>query len=370
MATTAEKIPWIETPLIKSQRLSEIAEWFIPQPITPTSPSQVQAHKVSSNIFLKLENLQPSGSFKSRGIGNFMLAALHRHQDPVHFYCSSGGNAGLACVHAAVTLKCPATIVVPLSTSAFMVEKLRAAGAEDVVQTGESWAEADRHLREVLMAEAGEGAVYVPPFDAEEIWEGNATMVGEILEQLEGVGRHYPLTRDEAGNGVNGAENNPGSLPDAIICSVGGGGLMNGICQGIDSAGLSSRTKVIAMETFGADSLNQAIKKKELVTLPGITSIATSLGARTYGLRDMVVSSVASDTAAVEACRRIAEEQRLLVEVACGVCLTPIYDGSLATLLPNLQPAFNVVVVVCGGSNISLEILAEYVKKFPYEGRS
>ncbi len=51
-----------------------------------------------SNIYLKLENLQPSGSFKSRGVGNLMFrAAKASSQDDIHFYCSSGGNAGLAC---------------------------------------------------------------------------------------------------------------------------------------------------------------------------------------------------------------------------------------------------------------------------------
>ncbi len=253
-----------------------------------------------------------------------------------------------------------------------MVEKLRTAGASNVIQEGETWAEADKYLREVLMAEAkqsdegGETAVYVPPFDAQDIWDGNSTVVEEILEQLKEAEKHYKIAKDES---------TPSApvLPDVIICSVGGGGLLNGICQGIDKAGLSSQVKVIAMETLGADSLSQSIKKKELITLPGITSIATHLGARRVsakafenGLRDMVVSDVAPDAAAVEVCRRIADEQRLLVEPACGVCLVPIYDGSLSRLVPGLRPESNVVVVMCGGSAISLEILADFVERYPY----
>ncbi|KAF3348092.1 hypothetical protein VdG2_03818 [Verticillium dahliae VDG2] len=70
------KLPWIETPLISSPELSRAA---------------------GCNILLKLENLQPSGSFKSRGVGNLVLRAVAASASAdVHFYCSSGGNAGLA----------------------------------------------------------------------------------------------------------------------------------------------------------------------------------------------------------------------------------------------------------------------------------
>ena len=300
----------------------------------------------------------------------------------IHFYSSSGGNAGLGCVHAAVTLGYPATIVIPLSTTSFMKERLLAAGATNVIQQGESWAEADKYLREVVMVNAAQSSgrretpVYVPPFDAQEIWDGNATIVEELLRQLQGMDKHYRLNSKERNEKTESytMEGNTDAfrvLPDVIICSVGGGGLLNGICQGIDKAGLSSTVKVIGMETLGAASLTQAIQKKELVTLPEITSIATSLGARTvsskaleYGLRDMVTTQVVADAAAVEACRRIAEEQRLLVEPACGVCVAPIYDRTLNELVPNLKPESNVVVVMCGGSNISMEILADYVKKY------
>ena len=319
-----------------------------------------------------------------RGIGNFLLAALRRHQNknvgddgiaqrPVHFYSSSGGNAGLGCVHSAVVLGCPATIVVPLSTSPFMVAKLRAAGASDVIQCGETWAEADKHLREVIIANIApddqELPVYVPPFDAQDIWDGNATLVPELVHQLRRMDKHQQVN-----DGEEKCEKSSRFEPDVIICSVGGGGLFCGICQGIDEAGLSSSVRVIAMETAGADSLSQAVERRELVTLPGITSIATSLGARTvcskaleYGLRDMITTQVVTDATAVHACRRFADEQKLLVEPACGVCMVPIYDGTLRTMVPTLKSDSNVVVVVCGGENISLDILAGYVEKYCHE---
>ncbi|OAA70574.1 serine family amino acid catabolism-related protein [Cordyceps fumosorosea ARSEF 2679] len=339
------KIPYIETPLIKSANLSRIA---------------------GCNVYLKLENLQPSGSFKSRGIGHFMVQQLAtlRAAGPSapspHFYSSSGGNAGLACVHAARTLGCRATVVVPLSTTPFMVDKLRAAGAADVVRVGASWQEADDHLTGTLMPAAaaagdGETPVYVPPFDAQGIWDGNAGIAREAAAQLAASSQHYP--------------NDSSGVVDAIVCSVGGGGLFAGIMQGVEGLGVDGkRTRVVAVETEGADSLHRAVRAGELVTLPGITSLATSLGARRVCARALecalagnVVTAVLPDAEAIRACRRFADEERLVVELACGVCPAIIYTGKIRELVPGLDENSNVVIVVCGGSNMSYDIMDKYM---------
>ncbi|KAH6611105.1 serine family amino acid catabolism-related [Trichoderma cornu-damae] len=342
------KVPYIETPLIKSATLSEAA---------------------GCNVFLKLENLQPSGSFKSRGIGNCMvakLAARGADASKAHFYCSSGGNAGLACVHAAVTLGGRATIVVPLSASAFMVDKLRRAGAADVIQRGASWQEADDYLTGTLMEQAragGDVAIYVPPFDAQEVWDGNAGISHEIARQIPTMTRHYPVSVDGASD--HDATARIGNV-DAIVCSVGGGGLFSGVMQGLDDLSMN-QTRVVAVETLGADSLYQAVQQRELVTLPAITSLATSLGARTvcrraleYGLREQVSTVVLSDAEAIAACKRFASEERFLVELSCGVCPAVVYGGKLKELVPGLNENSVVVLVICGGSNISYEMLEQY----------
>ncbi|KAH7092368.1 tryptophan synthase beta subunit-like PLP-dependent enzyme [Paraphoma chrysanthemicola] len=317
--------PWRETPLIHSRILSQHA---------------------GCQIYLKLENLQPSGSFKSRGIGNFLLTHLASTPNPsaIHFYTSSGGNAGLACVSAAITLGTAATIVVPLTTSAYMIAKLRAAGAQDVLQVGDSWVEADTHLREVVIPEAkakGEESVYVPPFDAQEVWDGHATLVEEVVQQLDGE-------------------------MDALVCSVGGGGLFSGIMQGLEKAGLGA-TKVVAVETDGAHSLALSLQEGRLATLPAITSIATSLGARTVARRafehaqkENVQSVVLKDEDAIEGCVRFADDERIMVEPACGVSLALCYGGKLKKFVPHLKAESKVVIVVCGGSNISADLLAKW----------
>ncbi|CAK7220555.1 catabolic L-serine/threonine dehydratase [Sporothrix curviconia] len=345
--------PWVETPCLYSTALSKTA---------------------GCNIYLKLENHQPSGSFKSRGIGNLMVRAaakaseLSGGQASVHFYCSSGGNAGLACATAARGLGSPATIVVPTSTSPYMVGKLREI-CDDVRVHGANWAAADQHLREEVMGKAVPGVVtpvYVPPFDHPDIWDGAASLVEEVSRQLP-VGVH----------------------PDAFVCSVGGGGLLCGLMQGMEQVygkEAAYATKMLAVETAGAESLAASVAAGELVTLPGISSIATSLGCsrvaeQTYQWYcqrpKAVVPEVVSDAAAVDAIVHFLDDTRLLVEPACGAALAPLYtkaspDSSMSLLRQSLGAGMsdvawaehNVVMVVCGGSNISLDILAGFRERF------
>jgi L-serine/L-threonine ammonia-lyase len=288
-----------------------------------------------------------------------MAKALLQHgsDKPIHFYCSSGGNAGLACVTAANTLQRPATIVVPQLTPVRMVQKLKVLGA-NVVQIGKHWLEADTYLRETLLAR-DENGVYVHPFDHKDVWEGHSSMVDEIEEQMTGVGGY-----------------------DAVVCSVGGGGLFCGIMQGLErngrlrgsdtSRGDARAIQVLAAETIGADSLHASMVKGELTRIPAITSIAISLGATQvakqafeWAQRPEVLSHILPDAKAAMACVSFADDERIIVESACGAALSVAYDGSLKTMLyPQVSNEEyvkkNVVLIVCGGSNITLQILEKY----------
>ncbi|KAF2725407.1 tryptophan synthase beta subunit-like PLP-dependent enzyme [Polychaeton citri CBS 116435] len=338
--TRTERRPWRETPLVESCNLTKAA---------------------GCRIFLKLENLQPSGSFKSRGIGNFCQQTLNRseHPDKVHFYSSSGGNAGLACVHAANTLGRPSTVVVPTSTKPHMVDKIKAAGASEVIQTGAHWSEADAYLREQLMARAeasGEQPVYVHPFNHDDTFAGHSTMIDEISKQLAAQGE---------------------DAPDAVVCSVGGGGLLTGVSQGVERQGEGwAKTQIVAVETEGANALAASLEAGELVTLPGITSLATSLGAvrvvdHAFQVADKgsetgrVSSVVLSDAEAAMGCWRLADEERILVELACGVSVALCFGSRLEKALGRpVRPDDKVVMVVCGGSNISTDMMEAYKAQF------
>ncbi|KAI4729472.1 tryptophan synthase beta subunit-like PLP-dependent enzyme [Aureobasidium sp. EXF-10728] len=318
--------PWAWTPLIESRPLSEAA---------------------GCRVFLKLDNLQPSGSFKSRGVGNYVLQRAAERisaagvPNSTHFYAASGGNAGIACVHAARTLGYPATVVVPKSAKPVMIAKIWAMGVKQVIQHGSTIAEAQEYILNTLLP-ADPIGVFVPPFDHQDIWDGNATVMQEIASQL-------------------------GDKPDVVVCSVGGGGLLNGIMQELDHKKWNDDVQVLAMETKGADSLSQSLIAGQIVTLPRITSAATSLGVvrvaeKTfeYAQRPNVTSVVLTDDEAAKGCCLLAEHERMMVELTVGVNVPVCFDGFLQSLLANkktITKDSKVVLVVCGGNDISLDML-------------
>jgi L-serine/L-threonine ammonia-lyase len=114
---------------------------------------------------------------------------------------------------------------------------------------------------------------------------------------------------------------------------------------------------VLAAETHGADSLAQSVAAGQRITLPAITSVATSLGARQvcaqafeWTVRHAVHPVVVTDAQALAACRQFLDDQRLLVEPACGAAL-----ASLDAVPAQLHAAQRVLVVVCGGVTASAE---------------
>ena len=257
-------------------------------------------------------------------------------------------------MHAARDLGRPCTVVVPHSTKPHMIAKLYAAGATEVVQHGESWFEADRFLRQTFI-EGHEGNVYVPPFDHVDVWEGAGGMITEIERQL--------------GNGEGGFP------ADVVVCSVGGGGLLNGVVEGLEKClakGEKGRdVRVVAVETEGANALAHSLREGRLSSLKSITSQATSLGALRVAEKAfenavsppkgvVVESIVGSDAVAARGVLRLADEMRLQVELACGISLEVAVNGRLKEVVPDLNAQTKVVVVVCGGSNISADMIAEY----------
>jgi L-serine/L-threonine ammonia-lyase len=278
-------------------------------------------------VWLKMEALQPCGSFKLRGIGH--ACEVHASRGARRFLSSSGGNAGLAVAYAGRRLGLPVTVVVPESTLERPRELIRAQGAELLVH-GASWMEANARVMELLR----EGDAFLHPFDDPLLWEGHATLV----EELEC------------------------DRPDAIVLSVGGGGLLCGVIRGLHERGWGG-VPVLAVETGGADSLAQAIARGEPVELPAITSLATSLGARRvcerarewasqYPLKSVVVS----DLRAVEACLAFARELRVIVEPACGAALSVALDPDE----PALLGARDVLAIVCGGVGATFEQLLRW----------
>ncbi|XP_036607206.1 serine dehydratase-like [Trichosurus vulpecula] len=298
--------------------------------VTPLLESCALSVVAGTTVFLKLENVQPAGSFKIRGIGRFCQEMAKKGCK--HLVCSSGGNAGVAAAYAARKLGIPVTIVLPTNASPTVLQRLEREGAE-VQMVGKVWDEADLKAQELVKRD---GWVSVHPFDHPLIWEGHGSMIHELKDTL-------------------------GTRPGAIILSVGGGGLLAGVVAGMKEVGWQD-VPIIAMETRGADSFNQTIQAGRVVTLPDITSLAKCLGAKTVCARALecarecqIISELVDDEEAVEAVERFLDDERLLVEPACGASLAAIYSGCLGRLQAEGRLSSSlgsVVVIVCGGNGI------------------
>jgi L-serine/L-threonine ammonia-lyase len=302
---------------------------------TPLLPHDALSAALGKAVLLKLESLQPSGSFKLRGIGRMCQRAVEAGAR--RLVCPSGGNAGFAAAVAGRSLGVTTTILVPQTTPESVRRQIAALGAEVVVH-GAVWDEANE---EALRLCGAAEVAYVPPFDHPDIWDGNATLIDEAVKQAEG--------------GF-----------DVVVCAVGGGGLMCGVLEGLHRNNLG-HVPVIAVETEGAASLHAAVKAGELVTLPAITSIATTLGAKRvaraafeWTRRHPVHSVTVSDAQAIDACLRFADDLRILVEPACGAALAVAYQR-LDVLAPYQRP----LVVVCGGIAVDVAKLAVWRQSRP-----
>jgi L-serine/L-threonine ammonia-lyase len=301
----------IETPLLESRSLSALS---------------------GKAIWLKMETSQPPGSFKIRGIG--LACEEYARRGATRFISSSGGNAGIAVAYAGRHLRIPVTVVVPETTSEHAKALIRLENGEVVVH-GASWQEANALAQSMIAARTA----FIHPFDDPLLWRGHAGMIDEVTRA--------------------------GIKPDAVVLSVGGGGLLCGVVEGLRRNGMEN-VPVIAVETAGADSFAQSLAAGHRITLAAITSIATSLGARQVceqafrcSTLHAVKSAVVSDAASVFACKRFLDEHRVLVEPACGASLALLYERSAA-----LESFGTLLVIVCGGVTATTEQLQAWSRRF------
>jgi L-serine/L-threonine ammonia-lyase len=150
------------------------------------------------------------------------------------------------------------------------------------------------------------------------------------------------------------------SAPDAVVVAVGGGGLLCGVLEGMHRAGWE-KTPVFAAETIGAASYHAALTQGGPVDIGAVTSLATTLGARrvcaeayAWSQRHQISSVVVSDAQAAAACIAFANEERMLVELACGAALAVARDHAA------LKGAERILVIVCGGAGATLDKLREW----------
>ena len=296
---------------------------------TPLVRSQYLSQRCNANVWLKLETLQPTHSFKVRGAFNAIsrLPANLRDRGVV---TASGGNHGLAVAYTAQAAGIPATVYLSRKSPPDRVRAIKALGAT-VVLHGDSWDEANI---EALALARETQATYIHPFDDLDVMAGQATIVCELIEQIPRI--------------------------DVLVASIGGGGLLSGLISA--AAAYSPATRTIGVETEGADSMFQSWRARRIVTLPGITSIAETLGARKTEQRqfDIITGHVSDlvtvpDQDAVDALVELLAEEKLLTEPATSCSVAALLSGKIA-----IEPGANAVVILCG-ANAGMQRVTDWI---------
>ncbi|MGE3803967.1 MAG: threonine/serine dehydratase [Gemmataceae bacterium] len=297
---------------------------------TPLVSSQALSDYLGVSVFLKVECLQKTGSFKPRGAFNKLLS-LSAEERQRGVVAVSGGNHAQGVAYAAQRLGCPAIICMPETTPANYVNATRGYGAE-IVFTPDiraAFAETDRLVQE--------GRALIHPFDDPLIAAGQGTIGLEILEDLPDVTRAY--------------------------VSIGGGGLISGVATALRRS--NPAIEVIGVETAGADAMARSLAENRLVELPAITSIARTLGAPKVSaftfqhVKELVAEVVVVDDATtVKELEFILERTKYLVEPSAACCL-----AAAARHRERWRPDDKVLLLLCGG-NLSVQDLCAYHQRF------
>jgi threonine dehydratase len=267
-----------------------------------------------AQVWLKLEHLQTGGSFKARGMLNRLLS------NPIPasgVIVASGGNAGIATAAAARELGVRCEVFVPEVSTPAKRAKLAALGAE-VVVTGAAYADA---LKACLARQLETGALLTHAYDQPEVLAGAGTMAAEIEQQ--------------------------GGVPDSVLVSVGGGGLIGGVAGWFEQ-----RSRVVALEPELAPTLYKAREAGEPVDVAVSGIAADSLGAKRIGSLSWEVTQahvrdalLLSDESIRAAQLWLWKELKLAVEPAAALPLAAMQSGRYR---PRADE--KVCLIICGAN--------------------
>src|SRR5471030_84563 len=211
---------------------------------TPCARSEMLSRMTGQTVFLKLENLQMTGSFKERGALN-KIATLTAEEAKHGVVAASAGNHAQGVAYHATRRGIRAVIVMPLTTPLVKVQATRGFGAE-VVLYGANYDEACEEATRLCKAE---GMTFIHPFDDPLVMAGQGTIGLELLEQVEGL--------------------------EAVVVPIGGGGLIGGIACALKES--NPTVRVIGVQTMKLPSMREAVATGHPVTLPPGTTIADGI---------------------------------------------------------------------------------------------
>jgi threonine dehydratase len=296
----------------------------------PPTPLQLNDHlsaRYGADIWLKREDLTPVRSYKIRGAFNFFRKAIGQGAGGRTFVCASAGNhaQGFAfvCRHFGV----PGVVFMPVTTPQQKIDKTRMFGGDFITIRlfGDFFDQCYQAARDHVEAIGG---VMVPPFDHEDIIEGQATVAAEIMRQLpEKV------------------------VPDMVVLPVGGGGLAAGITGYLD--GVVQKAGFVFAEPAGAPSLRRSIEAGEVVTLSRVDNFVDGAAVARVGdlnfaaLRGFAAGQVAlmPENAVCVTIQEMLNVEGVVLEPAGALSLTAV-----AAMDPEAVRGKTIVAVVSGGN--------------------
>lgn len=300
---------------------------------TPVIKSHHLSERLKKNVWLKLENLQPTGAFKLRGAANAILS-LSDEQKLGGVVTMSTGNHGKAVAYVAKALGIKATICISKLVPSVKVEAMKLLGA-NVQVSGENQEEATEHA---LLLEKDKGMTYISAFDNPDVIAGQGTVALEILEQIPQV--------------------------DTMIAPVSGGGLMSGMAFAAKSS--KPNIKMVGVTNDQEPAIYTSIKAGHIVQVGESESLA-----------DALPGPINEDNEyTFEMCRRYVDEIMLVSEegIARGLAHALLKEkqvlegggaASIALLLDKQAEDFGEnVVAVCSGNSVSMELLLEIASRY------
>jgi len=298
---------------------------------SPCTRSEMLSRITGQSVFLKLENLQMTGSFKERGSLN-RIAMLTQEQAKHGVVAASAGNHAQGVAYHATQRGIRAVIVMPLTTPLVKVTATRGFGAE-VVLHGANYDEACMEATRLCEAE---GMTFIHPFDDALVMAGQGTIGLELLEQIDGL--------------------------EAVVVPIGGGGLIGGIACAVKES--NPNVRVIGVQTARLPSMQEAITHHHPVTLDPATTIADGIAVRRAGdVTFPVVEKYVDEIVTVDedeiasAILTLLEREKTLAEGAGATALAALLQKR--TSLPRDT---RTAVLVCGG-NIDVTLLSRIIER-------
>ncbi|MFH2065537.1 MAG: threonine ammonia-lyase [Pseudomonadota bacterium] len=297
---------------------------------TPLLFSDTFSKMFHADIYLKLENMQKTGSFKIRG-ATYKLHRIAKKAAAKGVIAASAGNHAQGVALAAGSLNIPSTIVMPETVSIAKQEATSAYGGKVVIH-GQNIGESLEKAKEIAAA----GMIFIHPYDDEDVITGQGTIGLEVLNQIHD--------------------------PDLVVVPVGGGGLISGIASAVKE--LKPKTKIIGVQAEACPSAAKARLNRGPVCGDVQPSIADGInvgriGDISYGILERLVDDVVlvNEEYIAAAMLLLLERKKILAEGAGAVCLAALMNRSI------LPPKGGKVVLLVSGGNVDSQLLGRIVAK-------